>query len=463
MIYENSMDDRQKLKPILGLEDRFGLEMKALRYAGAKLSETFQKYGFQEIETPLIERPFTWIGNDAIDKKRSFTDVLFNLIQYAEDGEDYKTLDTVSVELRPEGTLPVCRFLADKIVDGNAELPSKLFYVTPMFRNEEAKKYSDVKKLMFYQAGVEFMGPASPLADLEVCDIATRSVRDLGFNGKMTLRLSDIAIFEGLVDSIREYGQTKGLFSDEKSVKKMKKSMKEAIDDISKYRAQKNLAMEIAARENLNAVLSQYPLTTEMRQGIDIITNSIGSRMELASNLNVLGNFNNARMQEGVRSLVNLTELFDDFGLEYTLDPAVVRGLSIYSGPVFQVDVELSNGRVLEEVAGGGRYDKCVGEFFETVGLKKVDIPATGFAYGLDRIVKAMVETRSLPQKATVGYNLSENAADVMVYSSNPMNALKEARRLRMQGQSVEVDLMGRSKQELEAYTAKKGIKLLEI
>lgn len=447
---------KKNLSPLKGLQDRTGLEMKVLRFAGAKLSETFQRHGFEEIETPLIESPLTWAGDKPISKKRKFTDIIFGLKEYIKDEGKFKLLRTIPAELRPEGTLPVCRFLANRIIAGNTRLPLRVFYVTPMFRNEDVRDYSDTKKLMFYQAGLELIGPKDPIADIAVIEIAAESIADLGFKGKTSLRLSDMGLFEGLMELITP--QKRELR--EQRFQKMRSDMKEAIDNISKYRAQKNEEKEREARKNLDRLISLYGISNENRAHISLITDNIGHLSQMASTFSALKS-RNARISRAISELEFISTALLELDVSHSIDPAVVRGLDIYTGPVFQLDIELPNGRVIDEAAGGGRYDNDVGRFLEGVGIKGRKVPATGFAYGLDRVVSAIIQTSGLPEKASVNYNLLASSTDFLVSGENPVEILKTARELRKDGHRVEVEMMKESREKIEKYAREHKIGLI--
>ncbi len=450
-----------ELEPLPGMEDRLGLKFDTLKYVNASLGQFFRSCGFQEIETSLIERVTTWSGNQLPEGKRIFTDVIFDLRQYSvkseldSDNDVFTEIASILTQLRPEGTLPVCRYLAKEMNAGNNKGTLDVFYITPMFRNEPLANYNDVKRLMFYQAGVECMGPESIMADVEICSMAIEGLEQLGLEGRTVLRLNDIRLFEGLLELL----EAEVVYEDA-SVKRL---LKEVIDSISKYRAQGNKEKERGARAQLASVINGEYLSDQTERILDLVTTGIGSLEGLSETLDELRLLGNAKIAEAVDAIEELASVLDELGKDYLVDLAVVRGLDIYSGPVFQVDLRLDDGSVLEEVAGGGRYDTCVGDFFELVGLPRRDIPATGFAYGVERVVTALLETDSLPGQASVTYTLSESPADVLVWGLDPVEAMKAARELRQKGIRVKVDFLERSASERKSYAAESGMKLLIV
>ncbi len=468
------------LLPLLGFEDKTGTRAEAFRYLGNKLAEFFSHYGFKEIETPMIERPSTWDHPGVlphISPKARFEDYFLDVVTYDitnpvlsdDDPRKYVQVSTELAILRPEGTNAVCRHLAGAKYDGTYEKPLKVFYISPMFRNDAKSKFADRTKprgRMFYQAGVELMDSSDLLADAEICDILKGGIGYVGFKGESVLRVSDIGLFEGVVDLfVGTLAEVTPYFRDTTSNGSVVRSdLKSKIDQISSARAEANPEKERAARQSFERYLSQFKnLRPDWHTALDTITTTFGGLEELESASKVLSKLDNPKINSAMGNLRTLATYFEALELPHRFDLALVRGLDIYTGPVQQLDLIYPDGRRIVEAAGGGRYDKDVGNFLRRVGIDE-DVPSTGFAYGLDRLVQAMFDTNSLPSRSdTVTLFLDEKGADVLVFSSDKVKALKEARRLRKEGVRAEVDLSGRNKEELADYTNRKGIKFEEV
>ncbi|HHT9115712.1 MAG TPA: ATP phosphoribosyltransferase regulatory subunit [Candidatus Wunengus californicus] len=468
------------LSPLLGFEDKTGRRAEAFRYLGAKLTEFFSRYGFKEIETPVIERPSTWDHPGVLPQigpKAQFEDYFLEVRTYDVDNpvlsdndpRKYVNVSTELAILRPEGTNAVCRHLAGAKFGGTYERPLKVFYISPMFRNDAKSKFADRTKprgRMFYQAGVELMDSSDLLADAEICDILKGGIDYVGFKGESVLRVSDIGLFEGVVDLfVNTLAETTPYFHDLNTNGSMVRSdLKGKIDQISSARAEANPAKEKAARQSFERYLGQFKtLRPEWHSALDTVTETFGGLEELERASKALSKLDNPKINRAVENLRILATYFDALELPHKFDLALVRGLDIYTGPVQQLDLIYPDGRRVVEAAGGGRYDNDVGNFLRRVGIDE-DVPSTGFAYGLDRLVQAMFDTDSLPPRSdAVTLFLDDKNADVLVFSPDKVKALKEARRLRKQGVRVEVDLSGRSKDELTDYTNRKGIKFEEV
>ncbi len=478
MVLHNNTPD--SLLPILGFEDKTGRRAEAFRYLGNKLAEFFSLYGFKEIETPVVERPSTWDHPSVfhqVGPKAQFEDYFLEVLTYDvlnpvlsdADARKYVNVSTELALLRPEGTNPVCRYLAKMKFEGTYEKPLKVFYISPMFRNDAKSKFADMTKprgRMFYQAGVELMDSSDLIADAEICDILKRGIDYVGFKGDSVLRVSDIGLFEGVVDLIMgTLAEATPYFQGTNANgSAVRSDLKSKIDQISSARAEANSEKERTARQSFERYLGQIRnLRSDWRNALDTITNAFGGIGELEYSSKVLVKLDNPKINRALENLRTLATYFEALELPYKFDLALVRGLDIYTGPVQQLDLIYPDGRRVVEAAGGGRYDNDVGNFLRGVGVNE-EVPSTGFAYGLDRLVQAMFDTDSLPSRAnTVTLFLDDKNADVLVYSSDKVKALKKARKLREQGVRVEVDLSGRSKDELIECANQKAIKFEEV
>lgn len=447
-----SMAERQvTLAPIPGFEDRTGYELKLCQYIAASLNHTFQLHGFGEIQTPVVERAGTFGGIDE-NPARQREMFCFDHHNYQSDGH---LIEKEPVVLRPEGTAPVCRHLAYLIATGGAEFPLKFFYTQPMFRNEPADQLSRGKRRMFYQSGVEFLqdAQASPeeriATDAEVCNIAYRGLFNLGFSkNSVNIRLNDIRLFDYIVTAIRGTVGNKevslkvedpstGDYVD--STMSYRPALKKVIDGISvsriigdDYQLRINLS-------NLESILTQLNIRGRLKKAIELVAEVAGIETSVEdfqkriSEPKLSGVFDEQRQ---------LSEYLAMLGVPHSFDFGVVRGLDIYSGGiVMQVDM-VRDRDILAEVAGGGRYDELVGNFLRerafsgTDEQTGVEVPASGFAYGLDRVVNAAMGSSLFEGESPRGLDffVDEKPIDVIVYSKDFGKSLLEANEVRYAG-----------------------------
>ncbi len=287
-----------------------------------------------------------------------------------------------SLTLRPEGTAPICRAYIEHGMQQLAQ-PVKLSYVGPFFRHErpQAGRYRQ-----FHQLGVEAIGSDSPLADAEAISLLAELLAELGVPG-VELRLGSL----GSLDARQAYlGELKAhLHAHEGD---LAKEVRERID-VNPLRAFDS------DDEGTQAVMAAAPKLVERLGGAD------------------------AEHFEEVRTLLEVA------GVEYTIDPTLVRGLDYYTRTIFSFVCDRLGAQ--SEIGGGGRYDGLI----EQLGGEPT--PAIGWAAGIERILLALDEEVAAPGR------------DVFVAVADDGQAMRAralalATELRQVGLSAEVDLAGR-------------------
>jgi histidyl-tRNA synthetase len=285
-----------------------------------------------------------------------------------------------SVTLRPEGTAPICRAYLEHGMQKLAQ-PVKLFYFGPFFRHErpQAGRYRQ-----FHQVGAEAIGSDSPLADAESVTLLADLLAELGVPG-VELRLGSL----GSPEARRAYLEELKAYLHANEAE-LSKEVRERID-INPLRAFDS------DDEGTRSVIEGAPTIVERLEGED------------------------ASHFEEVRALL------DAAGVEYTIDPTLVRGLDYYTRTIFSfVCAELG---AQSEVGGGGRYDGLIEQ------LGGPPTPAVGWAAGIERILLALGEE---PEAA------GRDAFIAVSEDDQRRRALTLAGELRRAGLSVEVDLAGR-------------------
>ncbi|MEA2082419.1 MAG: histidine--tRNA ligase [Elusimicrobiota bacterium] len=233
-----------------------------------------------------------------------------------------------SLTLRPEGTAGVVRAAVENGI--LRPLPKKFFYSGPMFRYEKPQKD---RRRQFFQVGAEYFGEQAPSADAEVIEMCAETLSKLGI--KYTLKINSI----GCSSCRGEYEKKLLLFAE---------SRKEQLCSDCKDRMKTNpLRILDCKNPECKIVLKDAPLLSESLCG------------DCAENFSQIKKF-----------LSNMNISFEE-------DSSLVRGLDYYNGCVFEFYAEGAR----DAVAAGGRYDGLV-KF-----LGGADVPAAGFAIGVDRIL----------------------------------------------------------------------------
>ena len=335
--------------------------------------DTFAQAGYAPIETPMFEH------TEVFERGVGETSDVVNKQMYTFDD-----LGGRSLTLRPEGTAPVIRAVLEHGLD-RGPLPIKLAYVSPMFRQERPQKG---RYRQFFQIGIEAIGTDAPTIDAEVIEIGVRYLREAGV--RPTLLLNSI----GHLDGSCRLGYLDAL----------KRFLADHVEDLAEEdrgRLTTNpLRTFDSKNEKTQKVLSAAPVIT------DHLCDACGDHFQ------------------------DVRTLLDEIGVDYTLDPTLVRGLDYYTRTAFEfIAGELG---AQNAVGGGGRYDGLA----ESLGGRR--LPGIGFALGLDRIVLAR------------GGSTEPAATPIDVYvvslgDEAQREAFKVATRLRSASIGVELDHVGRA------------------
>lgn len=311
------------IQAIRGINDVVPGESAAWQLLERVARETFAAYGYREVRLPLLER--TELFKRSIGE---FTDIV--------EKEMYTFLDRGgdSVTLRPEATAGIVRACISNGLLHNQR--QKVWCMGPMFRYERPQKG---RYRQFHQIDVEALGFAGPDVDAELIMMTARIWRRLGLRG-LKLNLNSLGTPEsrrGYRARLVDYFQTHLDVLDEDSRRRLDGNPLRILDS-------KNPAMA--------AVIAGAPLITDHLD------------------------------PESAAHLRTLCVQLDAVGIEYSINPRLVRGLDYYSRTVFEwVTTDLGS---QDAVCSGGRYDGLIAQ------LGGESAPAIGWALGEERIVELM-------------------------------------------------------------------------
>ncbi|ROQ38539.1 histidyl-tRNA synthetase [Frondihabitans sp. PhB188] len=324
------------VNPPRGMRDFLPADKRRRDLVLGTIRETYRSYGFDEIETPVVEessRLHAGLGGDneklafAIMKRGLSTEKL----QSAETA-----LDLADLGLRFDLTVPLARFYATH----RATLPTvfRAIQIAPVWRAERPQKG---RYRQFVQCDIDIIGEAGPMAEIELISATAEVLGRLGLVGT-TIRINDRRILLGLLSHWKvptERFDTALVIIDK-------------LDKIGIDGVVGELAEIGVPTDDLAAQLAELAGATW--------ESSAGARWLDA---------------EAFGDLLSLREALPDARLEF--DPTLVRGMGYYTGTIFEVahpDFGYSLG-------GGGRYDGMIGRFLGA------DVPAAGFSLGFERLV----------------------------------------------------------------------------
>ena len=288
--------------------------------------QVLSQYGYRNIRMPLVEPTDLFIRSVG-----EHTDIVEKEMYSWEDA-----LNGDKLSLRPEGTAGCVRAVVEHSLTYNG--PQRLWYSGPMFRHENVQKG---RQRQFHQIGVEAFGFSGPDVDAEQIILLARLWKALG--------IADVEL------QINSIGDAEERADFRKSIITYFEQHADLLDEDAKRRLHSN---------PLRILDSKNPSMQDMIEGAPKLIDYLGD--------------------ETRAHFVGLCKRLDAVGVEYKLNPRLVRGLDYYNRTVFEwVTTKLGSQGT---IAGGGRYDSLVGR------LGGDPTPACGFGIGLERVFLLMQE-----------------------------------------------------------------------
>lgn len=369
------------------------------------LKETFELYGYNPLETPVLER-YDLLAS----KYAGGAEILKETFKLKDQGDR-------ELGLRYDLTVPMCRFIA---MNPNLKMPFKRYAIGDVFRDGpvESARYRQ-----FTQCDVDVVGIKGMAADAEAITLAARVFKKLGFD--CAIRLNN----RKLLNELLEYcGVKEDKFE----------AVILSIDKLEKFGAE-------AVKKELKGKKIDGKIIDKLLEIISI--KGTNARTESGTNSVVNEKINEIKKMlvnsEGIKEIEELTSFLSAAKVNAEFDVSLARGLAYYTGTV--LELFLKNSKVKSAVCAGGRYDKMIGAF-----LGKGEYPAVGLSFGLDRIYDAYAEKNNIGKKTT---------AKVFIAPIGAFNeSLKIAEELRNEGVNVDIDLAGKGPSKNLQYANSMGI-----
>ena len=361
--------DRLKARLPRGFVDRMPDEIRAVDAMLAKIRETYELYGFEPVETPLVEYTDA-LGKFLPDQDRPNEGVF----SVQDDDEQW-------LSLRYDLTAPLARYVAENYE--KLPKPYRSYRAGWVFRNE---KPGPGRFRQFMQFDADTVGAPSVAADAEICMMAADTLENLGIaRGDYVVKVNNRKVLDGVLEVI-------GLSGDDAAHRRL--IALRAIDKLDRLGAEGvRFLLGDGRKDESGDFTPGARLTPEAIDTVLAFVGAGGSTTEetLATLRRVVGS--SPRGSEGVEELAEIGRLVAAAGYDdgrVRIDPSVVRGLEYYTGPVYEAELtfEIVNddGHTVRfgSVAGGGRYDGLVSRFIGE------PVPATGFSIGVSRLTAAL-------------------------------------------------------------------------
>ncbi|MCU0927635.1 MAG: histidine--tRNA ligase [Burkholderiaceae bacterium] len=353
-----------KLQAVKGMNDILPPESARWEWLEGKLRGLMARYGYQNVRTPIVEPTALFVRGLG-----EVTDIV--------EKEMYSFVDAMNgdqLSLRPENTAGVVRATIEHAL--LHEGGRRLYYMGPMFRHERPQKG---RYRQFHQIGAEALGFAGPDVDAELILMCRALWRELGLVEARDLRLE-----------INSLGQPHERRAHRAALVAHFEAHHDLLDDDSRRRLHTN---------PLRILDSKNPALQPLIEAAPKLVDHLGD--------------------ESRAHFDALRALLDAAGLEYRLNPRLVRGLDYYNLTVFEWVTERLGAQ--GTVCGGGRYDPLI----EQLGGKPA--PAVGWALGVERLLLLLAEAGVAPAAVPPRAFAVLGAADVLPRALPAIEALRAA------------------------------------
>ena len=339
-------------KPVTGMKDILPEEMKIRNYVQNIIKETYHAFGFTQIETPCVENISNLTNKQGGENEK----LIFKILKRGEElnlEEAQEEMDVVDNGLRYDLTVPLVRYYSKNA--NSLPSPFKALQMGNVWRADRPQRG---RYRQFMQCDIDILGDPSNLAEIELILATTTTLGKLGFKN-FQIRINERRILKAMAaySGFPEESYDSVFIILDKMDKIGPDGVKEELiqygfapESVEKYM---QLFAEIEKQENPIAYLAEQ-----------------------------LGNYMGEDVKQWMDEIIESVKATKSSDFEIVFDPTLVRGMSYYTGTIFEIAIPEFGG----SCGGGGRYDKMVGKFTGH------DVPACGFSIGFERIVLLLLE-----------------------------------------------------------------------
>ena len=404
-------------KPVTGMKDILPREMEIRDYVIRVIKDTYKKFGFTGIETPCMENIENLTNKQGGENEK----LIFKVLKRGEKldlSTAQNETDLSDLGMRYDLTVPLVRFYSNN----NAYLasPFKALQIGPVWRADRPQRG---RYRQFYQCDIDILGEPTNLAEIELITATTTCLGKLGFKN-FEIRINDRRILKSMASYA---GFAEENFDDVFII--LDKMDKIGLDGVKE-----DLISHGFEQSNVEKYLDLFKgLEEHKNDGLEYISKALGESL-------------NTEVKDWLDEIITSVEAAKAAQFEMVFDPTLVRGMSYYTGTIFEIAIPEFGG----SCGGGGRYDKMIGKFTGQ------DTAACGFSIGFERIVLLLLEQDfKIPDEGKkIAFLVEKNMP-----SERMSDIMKEANDMRANGNIVLVSRMNKNKKfqkeqlEAQGYT----------
>jgi len=392
-----------KKKPVTGMKDILPAEMEIRDYVIRLIKETYSTFGFSSMETPCVEH----IENLSSKQGGENEKLIFKILKRGEKlklDQAKEESDLVDGGLRYDLTVPLCRYYANHAND--LPTPFKALQMGNVWRADRPQRG---RFRQFMQCDIDILGEPTILAEIELILATTTLLGKLDFKN-FTIRINDRRLLKAMAAYSGFTPESYDLVF----------IILDKMDKIGPEGVAQELEKEGFDKQSIETYLSLFKEITNDIAGVRCCKEKLAQVLK-------------PQYAEDLETIIAGVEAVKSADFKIEFDPTLVRGMSYYTGPIFEISMDEFGG----SVGGGGRYDEMIGKFTGN------DTPACGFSIGFERIVMLLLER---------GYQIpgSSKKKAFLIEKNMPgdklLEVLKLAKEEREAGSQVSVTIMKKNK-----------------
>ena len=392
-----------KKKPVTGMKDILPSEMEIRNYVMNMVRETYGTFGFSSIETPCVEHIENLCSKQGGENEK----LIFKILKRGEKlklDQAETEADLVDSGLRYDLTVPLCRYYSNNA--NTLPAPFKALQMGNVWRADRPQRG---RFRQFMQCDIDILGESTYLAEIELCLATTTLLDRLDFHN-YTIRINDRRILKAMAAYSgfpEESYDTVFIILDK-------------MDKIGLDGVEEELKSEGFDPQAIEKYLSLFREVQNDVTGVRYLKDKLTGFLE-------------PQIADDLETIICTVEDVKTGDFRMSFDPTLVRGMSYYTGPIFEIAMDEFGG----SVGGGGRYDEMIGKFTGN------NISACGFSIGFERIVMLLLERgyRIPDQHGRKAFLIEKNMpADKMA------EIIRRATEERQQGTVVNISIMKKNK-----------------
>lgn len=408
-----------KKKPVTGMKDILPKEMEIRNYVMEMIRRVYANYGFTCVETPCVEHIENLCSKQGGENEK----LIFKILKRGEklkiDTAKEET-DLADLGLRYDLTVPLTRFYSNNANELSA--PFKALQMGNVWRADRPQRG---RYRQFMQCDIDILGEPGIMAEIELVLATTTLLGRLDFHG-FSIRINDrrllkaMAMYSGFP---AEKYDTVFIILDK-------------MDKIGIEGVRQELLEEGFHADQVDTYLSLFEQLEHSADGVKECQKILSSVLDAA-------------VCEELSSIIEIVEKSKTADFRMVFDPTLVRGMSYYTGPIFEISMDEYGG----SVGGGGRYDEMIGKFTGNA------VSACGFSIGFERIVMLLLER---------GYEVPKTGEKKawLIEKNMPLEKMAElmeqAQKAREEGAQINICVMKKNKKFQKDLLISQGYEKIE-